>query len=586
LESFEELWSQFDESDNDSHKRGLCLVMMDATQDETLRAQIKAEYDMFDFYLNNLQIIDSLNRSDKERFKDNVQEFIKFHTTRDLSYYRKRLNETNKISNKWRYSLICWLLQKKQFSYFKNAILTLLNCVRKNYKNGLFIQSIKLLICAYHLVSIFDTKKRFAKYLAKESFLIINDAKDTERRRWICEPIEILCQLDILNHTLSSNLIKILESQTHKPYHSANEKNINSLGQSYLMISIGLVRFLDLDSNKKNDMRERIRLNIGQLWEEEGDYYFSHEQPETSFDRYKKSHSEYSQAGKYGQERKRSVELKIAKAYQNFKWNTFEAKLLLPSQSLEQFLKKKFKDLSENDIILTLIRKYQNMITLIDKSELQSDIKENQKRYPLASIIPHTYSDGKNPVLMDEDIQNYIEPELSRRISEFIQLNELQLSIVVQRLQHRNKLSALGIINLLASFEVVDDMSLNLISRAISRHFKGDYVSSIHILIPQIERILRTVLVHNGINSATEFSQKYKRINESLLKPLVRQFNVREFLGENLSIYLEIKFTNQLGLNLRNRLSHGLLDSLDDCNHSDSYSLIMMIFVFLMRSIS
>lgn len=187
---------------------------------------------------------------------------------------------------------------------------------------------------------------------------------------------------------------------------------------------------------------------------------------------------------------------------------------------------------------------------------------------------------------MNENIQNNIRPELIRKISDYIQLNESQLSVEIQRLERQNKISVTGVISFLGNFEIVEDTSFRLISCGISRHFKRDYVSSVHILVPQIETILRLVLVHKNIISATEFSQKNRSINETLLHTLLRQSKVREFLGESLSTYLEVKFTEQLGLNLRNRVSHGLLDSVHDCNHLVSFSLIVTLIILLMKSYS
>jgi hypothetical protein len=42
---------------------------------------------------------------------------------------------------------------------------------------------------------------------------------------------------------------------------------------------------------------------------------------------------------------------------------------------------------------------------------------------------------------------------------------------------------------------------LKLIAQGIERHFEGDYISSIHVLIPQVEVTLRYLLNKKGINT-------------------------------------------------------------------------------------
>jgi hypothetical protein len=70
-------------------------------------------------------------------------------------------------------------------------------------------------------------------------------------------------------------------------------------------------------------------------------------------------------------------------------------------------------------------------------------------------------------------------------------------------------------------------------------------ISSIHILIPQIETVLRTLLFHKKVQIPLKFFGNDEKINESQLHVLLKLPNVKEFLGENFAKYMEIKFVDQ-----------------------------------------
>jgi hypothetical protein len=181
LETFDELWKQFEQSEEHtevSNKRHLCYRMLNILEQNDSRwNQVKLEYDLFDFYMGNIYNIKRLDKLEEDVFRKNIVYFINSHT-HDGKYYEKRVNETKNLSDKWKYSFICWLLQKEKFWYLETTILTLFECARVSYRKKLDMEFIYNLTCAYHIVVIFGMKDKFTKQLAREAFLIINDVKD------------------------------------------------------------------------------------------------------------------------------------------------------------------------------------------------------------------------------------------------------------------------------------------------------------------------------------------------------------------------------------------------------------------------
>ena len=91
-----------------------------------------------------------------------------------------------------------------------------------------------------------------------------------------------------------------------------------------------------------------------------------------------------------------------------------------------------------------------------------------------------------------------------------------------------------------------------LIEAGIERHHAGDYVSSVHTLLPQVEQALRLVLAKNGIPVAGAAGvPRY----DPMKTVIGRGATV---LGTGLSAFLLALLTDMDSINLRNRVCHGL----------------------------
>ena len=91
-----------------------------------------------------------------------------------------------------------------------------------------------------------------------------------------------------------------------------------------------------------------------------------------------------------------------------------------------------------------------------------------------------------------------------------------------------------------------------LIEAGIERHHAGDYVSSVHTLLPQVEQVLRLLLEKNGIPVAgAAAAPRYDP-----MKTVIRRGTC--VLGAGLSAFLLALLTDMDSINLRNRVCHGL----------------------------
>ena len=150
---------------------------------------------------------------------------------------------------------------------------------------------------------------------------------------------------------------------------------------------------------------------------------------------------------------------------------------------------------------------------------------------------------------------------------------EAILSINVKELEKNNEIKAEDYFEYIKNFGLHDKTSLAIIKRGIERHLDRDYISSIHVIIPQVEYTIRQLLLSRGIKTTSIANDI---IRNALLDTLICRGV--SFYGDDMTNYLKIKFTDIDGLNERNNVCHADAD-IADFNHSISLSIIYVIMI-------
>ena len=97
-----------------------------------------------------------------------------------------------------------------------------------------------------------------------------------------------------------------------------------------------------------------------------------------------------------------------------------------------------------------------------------------------------------------------------------------------------------------------------LFGKALAYGFDRDFATSLHLLSPQIEHMVRYHLKSAGV-STTHLDQEGIE-TENGLSTLIELPETLEIFGEDLTFEIRALFCDQLGPNLRNNIAHGLLD--------------------------
>ena len=102
--------------------------------------------------------------------------------------------------------------------------------------------------------------------------------------------------------------------------------------------------------------------------------------------------------------------------------------------------------------------------------------------------------------------------------------------------------------------DFIDENRINTIEHSVKLYLDKDFISSMHLIVFQIEAILKTIL--HSIEGET-FNYKSKKMTELTLGTILSKLLKHKKVNTDLLRYIEVNLTDQRGKNLRNDIAHG-----------------------------
>jgi hypothetical protein len=115
------------------------------------------------------------------------------------------------------------------------------------------------------------------------------------------------------------------------------------------------------------------------------------------------------------------------------------------------------------------------------------------------------------------------------------------------------------LVNICAHSQLVPHGRERLVGKGLFAGFGQDFVTAIHVLVPQVEHMVRWQLNARGVPTTTIDQDGIE--NEIGLSALLDIPQVEGVFGKDLTFELKALFADPHGANLRNAVAHGLLDS-------------------------
>jgi len=564
--------------------------MRDLTEVEEILSQINLEYDLLLLWRNIFWIFKQINEkrflSEKQDYRNKIETELKnFVTThaQNSGYYLDRCSTSKNESDKLRYSFICWFLVKDP-NHLKLSIQIACNVITnslklKYEKSKDYILPCDLLSYAYTLFTFYIPNDSNVKRIIKDrAFEIIDTAKQNNFNRWLIEPSEIVSNLlDNDDHDLASKLILNLHQGAESLSRQENIPIDNQIGNCHIERELLdrsklFIPNLNLTNDEKDKRRRQIHAMIAKSYEREAQIRQKKGEPALILANicYLPAAKEYQLAG----EKEKSAENFVLYQKNNyFPADAYhEYSITIPKSDSNIFEGK-----NEDEIIRSMS---ESNLVIPDQENVANQISNDTTTHPIALGIPHQklteYGPAAKIASKPEEIKNHL---IKERMILHIQLHENFLCQNFLKLEESIKVTKEGLSKYISKFLILDDNTSDLIRLGLTHHFNRDYVASIHILIPQLENVLRIIVKNSNINV---LKQDNEAIMNKQFRGLLEMPEVCKIIGTDLSKYLIVKYADPKSINLRNEVSHGLLKVID-FNHANSCAVIYGLLKLLDR---
>ncbi|MFH6501021.1 DUF4209 domain-containing protein [Staphylococcus aureus] len=554
----------------------------DWAKNENLKNEAKlAQYEIEIFSLCEKNPILSKNKSEK-RFVatisfDDGREWpdIQKFTNDQIKYYEQRLNETNNLFLKVRYSDFLFEHGNKKITKTKYEI------------------SKCLLSCLVEILTYYSDDFNYTSVLARlvEVSLLMGDREKLEKA------IELIYlkmdEFDYNNeysyvYELSKLIREILKSK-HKKIILENhlnkiiivlEKAIknNFEDENYYLHRVfceelSQYRKFDLISSER---RSELKKEIGKSYELEAEYQQGRNNKSllVKANFLEKAMEKYMEIG----EREKSNKMKILVkwTYEEYE-NSNEMNLIrIPIEFPKEEIDKIIEGFISSDVQISLDKiAYSN--DLIPKITVIEDLVDKlSKEFPLQGLISKgLLNDGKKVVetTTEEDNKTI---NFNSNYMHHLNINvELLLKAIFDKLISEFEISTEDFMQKFNKWELLDNKNVPFIEHGISRFLEKDYLSALHILVPQFESTVRRMFSKAGYSTTSirkGNTQQEVTFNEFLLRD-----DVKSTLGNDVHKLIQIVMVEQSGLNLRNEIAHGLIE-LSNINYT---KCILVIYLFL-----
>ena len=222
-------------------------------------------------------------------------------------------------------------------------------------------------------------------------------------------------------------------------------------------------------------------------------------------------------------------------------------------------------------------------VTIPTINKIKDQNNENMKNHPLVYMFP-TIEFGPNyPKSFSHSDEEIEELNFHRTYIQYIDIAEITLSVAVEDLEECKKIDQTHYYDYISISEIYDKndeydkITLDIIKNGINHHCNGKYMESVHLLMPQIENILKRILKKYGV-TILKNDDHHHYILEHTLGVLISKSQA--IFNKDIVKYLQMKLLKD-GKNQRNDICHGIPNQ-ELFSHRSSLSIICII-LFLIR---
>lgn len=250
---------------------------------------------------------------------------------------------------------------------------------------------------------------------------------------------------------------------------------------------------------------------------------------------------------------------------------TFSVEHTITKEEMEKFL----ASIVLPDLAGTFIRIASEFLQ--SRSYLEKRVTQLAKDAPLMSILSQQLISDNRVAAVVGSVEDDLFGRVIMQAAQEMELADIWLTEALLRTTEVHKVTADHIVTWAARKGLFDD--LTLLREGVRAWEEGDYTKAIHILVPQIEKGLRSIAAKVG-KPLTKPHPSVKGASVAInMGDILFDENVKQQLGPDLTLHFQALYADPRGFNVRNELTHGLVSP--DIMHSGTASrLIHTLLLF------
>jgi hypothetical protein len=233
---------------------------------------------------------------------------------------------------------------------------------------------------------------------------------------------------------------------------------------------------------------------------------------------------------------------------------TIETSVTIPTEEVKKFI----NALIDGDLKTALARIAIHYIP--KKGEAIEQLDNLSKEAPIQFLFTRKIQDSAGRIVasvgpLSEDRPGHIVLQISQNMS----YSSPFLRDTIKALICKFDLEAETIVSYLYESPILEENRRDLIKKGIEEYLSRNYIVALHILIPQIEAVIRNLEEKTGGSVFKQLRNggfNYKTLEDMLWDENIK--NVFGILGEDVTFYFRTLFTDPRGWNLRNNICHGI----------------------------
>ena len=217
--------------------------------------------------------------------------------------------------------------------------------------------------------------------------------------------------------------------------------------------------------------------------------------------------------------------------------------------------------------LLEALALFLNMIQSPDIEQYRKQATEQVSSPSIRHLITGVYQshDGRtvghrpsaSPLTPETEQESFILSEMIFEYQFFVGICSAQILVGLDSIHSEHRVSLQDFVNLAEVSPMVPRGRANLVGRALHLGYERDFASSIHLLVPQVEHMLRESLSAAGVETSTVLGSGISRHRS--LENLLALSDTQSILQPTLYFELMALLCDPFREGLRNEICHGLL---------------------------